>query len=346
MREGRVPLSSLIWHDSCNTFCHDMKTLEEFRRFFAEELSQELAAAESARKKTIFKGFLVWVAAVPLTALATWASISFMGKEYWFPLIILNGLVFFFLAYMLWREVLSSRRFYNLFKGRVIEGIIRYVDDRLHYIPHRAIPVSTFVKSRLFGKPVHKYEGDDYCFMQLENGTVAEFSEAHAFSLIKENNQRRQEPIFEGLFGHIKTAEGRIGDLYILPKGLSDADLHQPGRVQAFTPDHSEFAEHFVVYANSGAAVRRCLTPSLVQAFLDFRAQHPDCLLYYASHGSDIYVGMTASKPLFEPHVWQSLTDVQSLESFFVDLSAFMRVLGSVADLSGQPQTSEPQPAT
>ncbi len=322
-----------------------MKALEEFRRFFAEGLSKELAAAESTRKNTIFKGVLVWVAAVPITALAVWASVSFMGQEYLIPLIILNGLVFFFLAYMLWREVLSSRRFYNLFKGRVIEGIIRYVDERLHYIPHRSIPVSTFVRSRLFGKPVHKYEGDDYCFMQLDNGTVVEFSEVHAFSLVKENNQRRQEPIFEGLFAHIRTSEGRIGDLYILPKGLSEADLNQPGRVQAFTPDHSGFAEHFVVYANSGAAVRRYLTPPLMQAFLDFRAQHPDRLLYYASHGSNIYVGMTANKQLFEPNVWESLVDVQSLETFFVDLSTFVRVLGSVADLSGQPQASEPQPA-
>ncbi|RMF49633.1 MAG: hypothetical protein D6750_05855, partial [Bacteroidetes bacterium] len=95
-----------------------MKTLEEFRRFFAEGLSKELAAAESTRKNTILKGVLVWVAAIPITALAIWASTSFMGKEYLIPLIILNGLVFFFLAYMLWREVLSSRRFYNLFKGR------------------------------------------------------------------------------------------------------------------------------------------------------------------------------------------------------------------------------------
>ncbi|MCX7606093.1 MAG: DUF3137 domain-containing protein [Bacteroidia bacterium] len=323
-----------------------MKTLNEFRQFFSEQLSRELAAAESARKGTITRAIVVWVVAVPMAALAIWATSSWMGKEYLVPLIILNALIFFFLAYMLWREILSSRKFYNLFKGRVIEGIVRFVDERLHYIPHRYISASTFVKSRLFGKPVHKYEGDDYCFLQLENGSFLEFSEVHALTQVREGGQKRYEPVFEGLFSHVRCPEARVGDIYILPKGLSEADLYQPGRLQTFTTENTAFDQHFTVYANSGAAVRRYLTPELIRGFMEFRERHPDRMIYYASHGSEVYLGLTAPSHLFEPNVWESLGDVKSLEQFFLDLSELMSLLHVAADLSGEPvKTEAPQPA-
>lgn len=320
-----------------------MKTLESFRQFFSEQLSKELSVAESARKGTILRAILVWIGAIPVTVLAIWASSSFMGQEYLVPLIILNVLVFFFLAYMLYREVLSSRKFYNLFKGRVIEGIVRYVDERLHYIPHRYVSASTFVKSRLFGKPVHKYEGDDYCFMKLDNGTTLEFSEVHAFT--KGEGKERYEPVFEGLFAHVRCAEPRIGDLYILPKGLTEADLYQPGRVQNFSSGNPTFDDHFVIFANSQGAVRRYISPELIQAFIEFRTRNPERLLYYASHGSEVYLALTAPSHLFEPDVWKSLADVKSLEAFFLDLSELMELLRAAVDLSGEPTKPQPQPA-
>lgn len=322
-----------------------MKTLESFRQFFSEQLSKELQVAESARKGTILRAILVWIGAIPVTLLAIWASSSFMGKEYLVPLIILNVLVFFFLAYMLYREVLSSRKFYNLFKGRVIEGIVRYVDERLHYIPHRYVSVNTFVKSRLFGKPVHKYEGDDYCFMKLDNGTVVEFSEVHAFTQVKSEGKARYEPVFEGLFAHVQSVELRAGDMYILPKGLSEADLYQPGRVHAYPSGDPTFDEHFVIYATSQGTVRRYLTPELIRTFNEFRQRHVERLLYFATHGHDLYLGLTAPAHLFEPDVWKSLADVKSLEAFFLDLSELMELLRAAADLSGEPTKPEAQPA-
>ncbi|MDW8133427.1 MAG: DUF3137 domain-containing protein, partial [Bacteroidia bacterium] len=238
--------------------------------------------AESARKSTTLRAIIIWILAVPITILAIWASSTWMGQEYLIPLIILNVLIFFFLAYMVSREILNSRKFYNLFKGRVIEGIIKYIDDRLHYIPHRYIAATTFLKSRLFGKPIHKYEGDDYCFMQLENGTAVEFSEVHALTLVKEGNKKHYEPVFEGLFAHVTCKEPRLGDIYIVPKGVSESDLYQPGRVQTYASEDSGFDQHFTVYANSAGAVKRYLTPELTKAFREFKERHPDKQIYYA----------------------------------------------------------------
>lgn len=322
-----------------------MKTLDDFRQFFTQQLSQELAAAESARKGTIVRASLVWVFVLPVTALGVWGSTQLMGQEYLIPLIILNGLVFFFLAYMLWREILSSRRFYNLFKGRVIDGIIRYVDERLNYIPHRYISANTVVRSRLFGKPIHKYEGDDYCFMQLEDGTFVEFSEVHALTTVKEDGKRRQEPVFEGLFAHVKCAEPRAGDLFIVPKGLTEADLHQPGRLQVYSADDAEFDKHFTVYANLSSAVRRYLTPSLIGAIKAFHQRYPDRLIYYASHGNNLYVALSSPSHLFEPNVWESLAKVETLEQFFLDLNELMQLLRAAADLSGASVAPQAQPA-
>ncbi|MCX8112330.1 MAG: DUF3137 domain-containing protein [Bacteroidia bacterium] len=322
-----------------------MKTKEDFQQFFSQHLAKELAAAESARKGTILKAIMVWVIAVPLGIMVTWGVSSWMGMEHLIAVAILNALVFGFIGYMFWREVLTSRHFYNLFKGRVIDGIIRFVDDRLHYIPHRHLAPTVLVKSRLFGKPIHAYEGDDYCFMQLDNGIFLEFSEVHAKTTEREDGKKRVASLFDGLFAHVKCAEPRVGDMYILPKGMTDADLYQPGRLTSYTADVPEFDQHFTVYSSSGAAVRRYLTPQLVRAIVDFHREYPDRALLLASHGRELYLGISCKAHFFEPDVWQSLMDVKGLEEFFMDLNVLMRLINAAVDLSGSPVTAEAQPA-
>ncbi|MCS7153310.1 MAG: DUF3137 domain-containing protein [Bacteroidia bacterium] len=323
----------------------DMKTTEEFRSFFASRLVKELESAENARKSTILKAIMVWVITIPVIAGATWGIARWMGQEYLIAILILNVLVFGFVAYMFWREMLSSRRFYNLFKGRVIDGIIRFVDERLHYIPHRYLSPSVLVKSRLFAKPIHAFEGDDYCFMQLDNGVFLEFSEVHAKTVERKEGKKQVLPVFDGLFAHVHCAEARVGDLYILPKGMTEADLYQPGRLTTYKTDVEEFDKHFTVYASSAATIRRHLTNSLIQAILEFHRQNPNRMILLASHGRELYLGMTCESHLFEPNVWQSLKDVKGLEEFFADVNALMHLLNAATDLSGSPVRTEAQPA-
>lgn len=59
----------------------DMKTLDDFRRYYAEYLSKELGTAEATRKSTIVKAFLVWVVAIPVTVVAVWALLRSWGRS-------------------------------------------------------------------------------------------------------------------------------------------------------------------------------------------------------------------------------------------------------------------------
>ncbi|MCS6789486.1 MAG: DUF3137 domain-containing protein [Bacteroidia bacterium] len=323
-----------------------MKTLEDFRKFFNEQLSVELSAAEAARKSTIMRAFLVGGIIAVLAVLALWGVVKILGAVHLIGAGILVALVFSFLGFMMVRETLRNRNFYNLFKGRVVEGIIRYVDERLHYIPHRYIPSSVLLRSHLFNKPAHSYEGDDYCFMRLENGVFLEFSEAHLKGIVKEEGTKKVIPLFDGIFAHLHVPEARVGEMYILPSGMSEADLYHTGRLHTYTSDSPEFDSQFVVYASTASAVRRYLNSSLIRAFADFRTKYPNRHIYYASHGHNIYLGITAEQYFFEPNVWQSLVDVESLERFFLDLNDTMILLNAVADLSGEPIASQqPQPA-
>ena len=315
----------------------DMKTLDDFRRYYAEYLSKELGTAEATRKSTIVKAFLVWVLAIPVTAAAVWVTTSFMGQEYFWALVVLNVLVFGFLAYMFYREVLSSSRYYNLFKGRVIDGIIRFVDERLHYIPHRAIPVAVFGRSGLYNKPIHKYEGDDYCILQLEDGTTVEFSEVHAYQKVKDGQGSRWDPVFEGLFAHIKLSQPRGGEMYIVPKGTSAEEIGtKTSRLQSYPPENPTLSTAYEVYANSPMTVKRYLTPELMQAIASYHAENPTLPLHYGMHGPHVYIAIPREAVLFEPNVWQSLSDVQGLERFFQDLSTLWHLVTHSVDLSGR----------
>lgn len=315
----------------------DMKTLDDFRRYYAEYLSKELGTAEATRKSTIVKAFLVWVLAIPITAGAVWVTTSFMGQEYFWALMVLNVLVFGFLAYMFYREVLSSSRYYNLFKGRVIDGIIRFIDERLHYIPHRAIPVAVFGRSGLYNKPIHKYEGDDYCILQLEDGTTVEFSEVHAYQKVKDGQGSRWDPVFEGLFAHIKLSHPRGGEMYIVPKGTSTEEIGAKiSRLQAYPIENPTLSTAYEVHANSPMTVKRYLTPELMQAIASYHAENPTLPLYYGMNGPHVYIAIPREAVLFEPNVWQSLSDVQSLERFFQDLSTLWHLITHSVDLSGR----------
>ncbi len=323
-----------------------MKTIDDFRRYYAEFLSKELGTAESARKSTIFKAFLVWVFAIPITIVAIWLSTSFMGQEYFWALVVLNVLVFGFLAYMLYRETLSSPRFYNLFKGRVIDGIIRFIDERLQYIPHRAVPVAVFGRSGLFNKPVHKYEGDDYCILQLEDCTTVEFSEVHAHQKVKDEQGTHWEPIFEGLFAHIKLATPRGGEMYVVPKNTPADEIgSKTSRLQSHPVENSALSTAYEVYANGPMTVKRYLTPELIQAIVSYHEQNPTLPLYYGMQGPHVYIAIPRETVLLEPNVWHSLADVQSLEKFFEDLNTLWNIISYAVDLSGQSVASQAEGA-
>ncbi len=324
----------------------DMKTLDDFRQYYAESLSKELGTAESVRKNTLLKAFLVWVFAIPITVVAIWLSTSFMGQEYFWALLVLNLLVFGFLSYMLYREILASPRFYNLFKGRVIDGIIRFIDERLQYIPHRAVPVAVFGRSGLFHKPVHKYEGDDYCILQLEDGSTVEFSEVHAHQKVKDQQGVRWEPIFEGLFAHAKLAQPRGGEMYIVPKGTpADAVGTKTSRLQSYPVENSTLSASYEIYANSPMTIKRYLTPELMEAIASYHEQNPALPLHYGMHGPHAYIAIPRETVLLEPNVWQSLADVQSLEKFFIDLNTLWNILSRAVDLTGQTIASQAEGA-
>lgn len=315
-----------------------MKTLEDFRQYFSENLSRELARVESVRKQTIVKAVLAFVVTVAVAAIAIWPIAKFMGQEYFVAITVLNLLVGFFLGYMFYRELINSRAFYNLFKNRVVDGIVRYVDDRLRYVPHRYVSVAIFGRSKLFNKSVHEYEGDDYVFLQLESGIFLEFSEVHAFQKVK---GKGKEPVFEGLFAHVKAPESRGGDLYIVPKDFSEENLSQ-ARLQKYLTENTSFDQFYNVYTSSMMTAKRYLTPQLIEAFADHAHRTTEALPMYASHGPDVYIALPRTRTLFEPDVWQSVTDVKSLEAFFMDISELWRLVGVVVDLSGQVSVAAP----
>ncbi len=315
-----------------------MKKLEDFQQYFGENLSRELAKVESMRKQTIIKAIAAFIATVAVAVIAIWPITSFMGQDYFVAIAILNFLVGFFLGYMFYRELINSRGFYNLFKHRVIDGVIRYLDERLYYVPHRYVPVATFGRSKLFNKSVHEYEGDDYVFLQLENGTVLEFSEIHAFQKVKGGGKT---PVFEGLFAHLKTPESRGGDLYIVPKGVSEEDLAQ-ARLQKYLTENPAFDQMYTVYTSSLMTAKRYLTPQLIEALVDHAQRTTEALPFYASHGQDVYIALPRERTLFEPDVWKSVTDVKSLEAFFSDISELWQLVNAAVDLSGQALVAAP----
>ncbi|MGQ9863392.1 MAG: DUF3137 domain-containing protein [Bacteroidia bacterium] len=304
-----------------------MRTLEEFREFFRQELSQKLDEAESLRKNTLLKAYFVWPVTILVIIGSSYGLINAFedGYKYAIPIIILNILVFGFLGYTVYRSFIDNRKFYNVFKHSVIEGILKYIEPGITYFPLKHLPPAYLGKSGLFNKPIHRYEGDDLCHIHTENGTQIEFSEAHAYTKIKVDRVQKEESVFQGIFLYGKIHHPRAGELFIVPSTMSLEDLKSTHRLIQLELDRPALEKHFNLYAHS-PTMKKHLSSALLENLEAYKNEYPERDVFIAIRDNEFFIGISYDRPLLEPKIHSSLRDIQNLEEFFLDVNWLLRL--------------------
>ena len=304
-----------------------MKTLNDLREFYLKTLRPDLQILEGRRREIIKKLAFIGVPSLVILALSL-AYILINELKVWYVLFPLFFLLFIFLiAYYF-----LTRKFIVDFKGKVIQRIVGFIDEKLRYRQDGYITVPEFKESKIFKHRIDRYKGDDLVWGKL-GATVIKFSEVHAEYKTesrdsKGNKQTHWHTIFKGLFYMADFNKHIIGETVVLPDtaerlfgrlGKKLQSLNKP-RGHLIHLEDPEFEKNFAVYGDDQVQARYILSTSLMKRIMDFKKK-TDKDIYLSFRGTKVYIAIRFTKDLFEPKIFRTLLDFKVIQEYFEDLT-------------------------
>ena len=315
-----------------------MKTIEELRKFYNEELQEDLRELEGQRKQILKNLLYVGLAVAGILVVV----LIFMGRSVsekpiilLFPVVI-GGIIMGIALKILTKDYVIK------FKNRIIERIVKFIDTSLNYNSYGCIGESIFTACEIFKKRPDRYKGDDLVQGKIEK-TEIQFSEIHAEykTETRDSKGRRRthwHTIFKGLFfmgdfnKHFKgrtvvlpdTAEKLFGGLGKLFQSWNI------GRGELVKLEDPEFEKEFAVYGNDQVEARYILSTSLMKRIVDFKRKTGK-KIFLSFVGSRVFVAVSFRKDLFEPKVFSTVLAFEPIQEYFEDLQL---AIGIVDDLN------------
>jgi hypothetical protein len=305
-----------------------MKTLEEFRQFYETSLKTPLNELEAKRKQVVYN--------ITIALLITFAAFSFLsifmgpGALFIFPFAAIGILIVV-------RSGLS-KDYVREFKAKVIQQIVKFIDQNLTYNNSAFIPKDIFMDSQIFKVQPDRYRGDDFVSGLIGKTQIA-FSEVHAEYKTEttDNHGHRQthwHNIFKGLFILADFNKNFQGKTVVLPdtaerlfgnlgKMFQSWNLMRGQLIQLEDP---EFEKLFAVYGDNQIEARYILSTSLMKRITDFKKKSGK-QIYLSFVGSKIFVGISYSKDLFEPRIFKTLLDFAPIQEYYEDLQLALDVI-------------------
>ena len=303
-----------------------MKTLEELKEFYTNELSADLQQMEQKRKQ-VMKNTMITVGVVMVLGLIVAGVMVSQGAPppvFIFVLIgcaVIGGIAFSFIGKGYKRE----------FKRRIITKVVRFLDPELSYQPDGLIDKHTFKGSKLFTQGIDRYRGEDLVRGRVDKTDIV-FSELHAeykttTTNSKGHTQTHWHTIFKGLFFIADFNKHFAGQTLVLPdsaeklfggfgKMLQSWNIGRPDLIKLEDP---EFEREFVVYGSDQIEARYILSTSLMRRILDFK-QKTGTKIYLSFTGSKVYVAVPMTKNMFEPKYFSSISDFSPILDYYRDL--------------------------
>jgi len=310
-----------------------MKTLDELKTFYHQQLKPDLQVLERQRKtianKIIYFGVAVFVLAGIFILIFAGNARDIMPVIL-FPLIgaavITTGFSWFI-----------SKGYRSSFKSLVIEKIVKFVDDQLQYQAEGCISKSEFNASKIFNTKPNRYKGDDLVRGKIGQ-TAIKFSELDAKYESGSGKNRTVVQIFKGLFFIADFNKNFRGRTVVLPdtaerlfgklgQMLQEWNISRDDLVKLEDP---EFEKEFAVYSSDQVEARYILSTSLMKRICDFKRKSGR-KIHLSFINSQVYAAISYNRNLFEPRLFSTLLDFEPVQKYFEDLCL---AVGIVEDLN------------
>jgi hypothetical protein len=310
-----------------------MKTLDEFKTFYDEQMLMDLGPLEQRRRQVLNRSIKIFLFALVAIFLLVVIYLKFGAQstnENTSMYYIIAGIVIVIAAVIVGSTWASDKTFYTDFKTQVVERIVKYISPDLVYEPKNFVGSDSFERSRIFLQGVDRYKGDDMVRGKIDK-TQIWFSEVKAeykttTTDSKGNRKTTWHTIFQGMFfiadfnKHFQTCT------VVLPNKLGTGFLasffnkmNLTRREKLVKLEDPEFNKHFVVYGEDQIEARYILSTALMQRISEFREKHKG-YVFLSFVNSFLHVAISYKKALFEPSYFKKLTDFNLVKEFFEDI--------------------------
>ncbi len=309
-----------------------MKTVDQLKDYFNNDLMPEVLQVEGKRKGIVLRVVLLGIGLVAILVLGTLVLSSNPDLNTWgwkiLYLLTVGGL-----GFIVYREILNNRDFYNDFKTNVIEKIVKFIDPSFTYISHKYIQPTQLVESKLFNHLPKKYKGDDYATGVLGRNTKVEFSEvvARHRHRLDDNSKGDWTITFKGLFFVAHVEKTFSGQTFVIPAGHGVETLMAgSGAPPSQVPTgNGDFDNVFTVFSTNPAEAKTLVSPEVQKHLVQFRS-HRNNDVRFSFIGSKINVAVFHEKDLFEPEIFKTLVDFSIIEEYYDDLYQAISVVESI----------------
>jgi hypothetical protein len=305
-----------------------LKSLDDLKQFYNEQLIGDLQLLEAKRKKTLHK---MTITAATAFAIALILGVFLGGgMRSCFGIFILIMLALVVTGLINYRTI---KQYTNDFKGTVISRIVKFLDENLNYEPSGFIDKNVFMTSKIFKTTPNKYKGDDLVWGNV-GATKIRFSELNAVYESGTGKDRHEQTIFKGLFFIADFNKNFKGSTVVLPDaaetllGRLGTKLQSMNilRGQLIKLEDPQFEKEFVVYGDDQVEARYILSPSLMSRIVDYK-QKTGKRIYLSFVGSTIFVAIWIGRNLFEPRIFKTLLDFEPIRQYYEDLKIAIEIV-------------------
>jgi len=287
-----------------------MKKSSELTDFYYKTLYPALKELE--KERTHLKHRVITVALIYTTFFVV-LFFSLLQNFFTLDFLFLFLFAYFGIGAFIYKFLIKD--YTSAFKTKIIEPLIKAIDENLNYSPELHLDAVHFSRSKLFNTTPDRVSGNDYVHGKIDGVNLA-FSDFHAEKKHKDSKGRSSwSTIFRGLFIVSEFHKNFLGTTIVLPDKAQKAfgDLignwlqsNNPTREELIKMDDPAFEREFVVYGSDQIEARYILTHSLMQKLLNYKKRTKKDI-YVSFVANNITLAIAYNRDLFEPTLFESL---------------------------------------
>lgn len=322
-----------------------MKSFEEFKSHFKENIAQQLDQIEDNRyylhnKRLQFGGLTILLISFSLMLL-------YIGQ--------INEYGVYFMC--IFAPLTSMNYFNNNFQDDTIEEeykevvvreMIRFMDSSLQYSPQDHIPLEDWIKSGVNPFIPDIYFGDDLIEGSIE-GTSVRLSEVKVGNYLPpkkkwylskdKQNKKQQKIVFHGFFMMVELDNPPTTEIYIFEDHIQKHWGHM-GRLIEESDDRygtyvpikdPEFRKYFKVYAGNRADAEKSLKDDFIKRLYKIR-KHFKAKVNCVLKNGQLFVFLDVRKELFKVDTTHSLKRSFILKELYQDMLMILTVAHTLND--------------
>ena len=257
------------------------------------------------------------------------------------PLVVLGGVLVIAGIYFFSKAGRQFDQYRHAFKHQVIAAALKSIDQSMEIDYQSGISERDFISSQLFSQRPDRYSSQDQIYGKAGKTTFS-FSEVHAeYKTVTQTKNGRQEHWHTILKGIVFCADFNKhfqGLTIVRPKDMGTAlgawisekiPILSSSSSAIVKLESPEFNKKFLTYATDQVEARYILTPAMMERLcnLDDNSRYTISVSFT---GSQVFIAFPLDKDYFEPPVFKSLLDQNSLDE---DLAVIRFMYGIIAEL-------------